>query len=80
MRRSKAVNGAKLVVGVVGYGHLRGVTYHLLQDAEQLRFRDLAGLVQTDARQGQGWGQLVLSWFGIVTGLWWVAATFWHPI
>ena len=29
LKRSKAVNGAKRVVGVVGKGHLRGVLYHL---------------------------------------------------
>ena len=29
LKRSKAVNGTKRVVGVVGKGHLRGVLYHL---------------------------------------------------
>ncbi|KAK9796679.1 hypothetical protein WJX73_007300 [Symbiochloris irregularis] len=41
LRRSKAVNHASVVVGVMGFGHLRGVTYHLLQDGQQLRFKDL---------------------------------------
>ena len=45
LRRSKAVNGSRCVVGVVGRGHLRGIAFHLLQGgSESLRFRDLAGL------------------------------------
>ncbi|GFR52058.1 hypothetical protein Agub_g14580 [Astrephomene gubernaculifera] len=43
MKRSKAVNGANRVVGVVGRGHLRGVVYALLRDegGAGLRFSDL---------------------------------------
>lgn len=33
LKRSKAVNGARRVVGVVGKGHLRGVCYALTHDA-----------------------------------------------
>lgn len=29
LKRSKAVNGTRNVVGVIGKGHLRGVLYHL---------------------------------------------------
>ncbi|PSC70033.1 traB domain-containing isoform X1 [Micractinium conductrix] len=45
LKRSKAVNGARAVVGVVGKGHLRGVCYALTHDAAgaQLRFSDLVG-------------------------------------
>lgn len=32
LKRSKAVNGASRVVGVVGRGHMRGVVYALLRD------------------------------------------------
>lgn len=44
LKRSKAVNGSRAVVGVVGKGHLRGVLYHLITpDSSGLRFRDLVG-------------------------------------
>lgn len=43
LKRSKAVNGTKRVVGVLGKGHMRGVCYALTHDAGTLRFRDLAG-------------------------------------
>ena len=44
LKRSKAVNGCKTVIGVVGKGHMRGVCYALTNDASGgLRFRDLAG-------------------------------------
>jgi hypothetical protein len=50
LRRSKAVNGARAVVGVVGRGHLRGVCHALAErGGPPLRFRDLAG-----ARGGGG--------------------------
>lgn len=43
LKRSKAVNGAGVVVGVVGRGHLRGVVHALLRDrgGAGLRFSDL---------------------------------------
>ena len=43
MKRSKAVDGAKDVVGVVGKGHLKGVYYALHQDTGKLTFKDLVG-------------------------------------
>lgn len=36
LKRSKAVNGARRVVGVVGKGHLRGICYALTHDAGEL--------------------------------------------
>ncbi|KAL6005572.1 hypothetical protein ACLOJK_006139 [Asimina triloba] len=43
LKRSKAVNQNKCVVGVIGKGHMNGVVYALLSDQGDLRFRDLAG-------------------------------------
>ncbi|KAG0464267.1 hypothetical protein HPP92_020336 [Vanilla planifolia] len=43
LKRSKAVNGSKRVVGVLGNGHLNGLVYSLISDVGDLRFRDLAG-------------------------------------
>lgn len=45
LKRSKAVNGACAVVGVIGKGHLRGVCYALTHDeaGANLRFQDLVG-------------------------------------
>lgn len=43
MKRSKAVNGSKNVVGVVGRGHLKGTYYALQNDKGDLRFKDLIG-------------------------------------
>ncbi|XP_047323571.1 traB domain-containing protein isoform X3 [Impatiens glandulifera] len=43
LKRSKAVNNSKRVVGVIGKGHLNGVIYSLISDTGNLRFRDLAG-------------------------------------
>lgn len=43
LKRSKAVNGACAVVGVVGKGHLRGIVYVLKHDHGNLRFADLVG-------------------------------------
>ncbi|XP_072966067.1 uncharacterized protein [Typha angustifolia] len=43
LKRSKAVNGSKTVVGVIGKGHMNGVVYALISDLGDLRFRDLAG-------------------------------------
>ncbi len=43
MKRAKAVNGAKNVVGVVGRGHLKGVYYALQQDRGNITFKDLVG-------------------------------------
>lgn len=42
LKRSRAVHGKELVVGVVGRGHLRGVCYALTcANDTQLRFKDL---------------------------------------
>ncbi|GLT36008.1 hypothetical protein SLA2020_104140 [Shorea laevis] len=43
LKRSKAVNNCKKVVGVIGKGHMNGVIYALISDQGNLRFRDLAG-------------------------------------
>lgn len=43
LKRSKAVNNCKSVVGVIGKGHVNGVVYGLVSDTGSLRFRDLAG-------------------------------------
>eukprot|EP00803_Ostreobium_quekettii_P008793 evm.model.scf_1020.2 EVM.evm.TU.scf_1020.2 scf_1020:47717-50858(+) len=43
LKRSKAVNGAKRVVGVMGRAHMRGVMYALQSDPGTLRFSDLVG-------------------------------------
>lgn len=43
LKRSKAVNGARVVVGCVGKGHLRGIVYALKHDQGNLRFKDLVG-------------------------------------
>ena len=87
LRRSKAVNGARCVVGVVGYGHLRGVVYHLQADAARLRFRDLVGL--TGGGDGRGvwggdaggsWGGALLTGLGILSGIWWAASYLPHAL
>ncbi|KAF7813241.1 traB domain-containing protein isoform X1 [Senna tora] len=43
LKRSKAVNKCKEVVGVIGKGHMNGVIYALISDQGNLRFRDLVG-------------------------------------
>ncbi|KAL3647383.1 hypothetical protein CASFOL_008351 [Castilleja foliolosa] len=43
LKRSKAVNKSKKVVGVIGKGHVNGVIYSLVSDTGNLRFSDLAG-------------------------------------
>eukprot|EP00268_Persea_americana_P049165 TRINITY_DN5244_c0_g1_i5.p1 TRINITY_DN5244_c0_g1~~TRINITY_DN5244_c0_g1_i5.p1 ORF type:complete len:249 (-),score=45.08 TRINITY_DN5244_c0_g1_i5:700-1446(-) len=43
LKRSKAVNRSKRVVGVIGKGHMNGVIYALVSDLGDLRFRDLVG-------------------------------------
>jgi hypothetical protein len=45
LQRSKAVNGAACVVGVMGAGHLRGVVYALATDngGDTLRFEGESG-------------------------------------
>ncbi|KAM7273720.1 hypothetical protein ACFE04_028384 [Oxalis oulophora] len=48
LKRSKAVNNCKRVVGVIGKGHMNGVIYALISDSGELRFRDLAGYKQSN--------------------------------
>ncbi|XP_023542003.1 traB domain-containing protein isoform X1 [Cucurbita pepo subsp. pepo] len=43
LKRSKAVNKSKRVVGVIGRGHMNGVIYAIISDQGDLRFRDVAG-------------------------------------
>jgi pheromone shutdown protein TraB len=45
LKRSKAADGTRRVVGIVGKGHVRGVLYHLTHPSASagLRFRDLVG-------------------------------------
>ncbi|KAL3342027.1 hypothetical protein AABB24_026177 [Solanum stoloniferum] len=43
LKRSKAVNNCKQVVGIIGKGHMNGVIYSLVSDQGNLRFRDVAG-------------------------------------
>lgn len=83
-KRSKAVNGTRRVVGVVGRGHLRGVVYALTSDQGQLRFKDLVGRGGGDEEGGSAGQQ---QWRGVArrlgaevllaaVGYWlWVVAT-----
>ncbi|KAG2312393.1 hypothetical protein Bca52824_023950 [Brassica carinata] len=65
LKRSKAVNGCKTVVGVIGKGHMNGVIYALVSDSGDLRFRDLVG--RGDSSDGgttttsNGWIQMALK-------------------
>ncbi|KAL0824796.1 hypothetical protein Bca101_048473 [Brassica carinata] len=64
LKRSKAVNGCKTVVGVIGKGHMNGVIYALVSDSGDLRFRDLVG--RGDSSDGgtttsTGWIQMALK-------------------
>ncbi|GAB2294061.1 hypothetical protein Dimus_028277 [Dionaea muscipula] len=43
LKRSKAVNRSRRVVGVIGKGHMYGVIYALVSDLGDLRFGDLVG-------------------------------------
>ncbi|KAK7391120.1 hypothetical protein VNO78_19500 [Psophocarpus tetragonolobus] len=54
LKRSKAVNNSKKVVGVIGKGHMNGVIYSLLSDTGNLRFRDLVGKRSYDGGSN-GW-------------------------
>ncbi|CAL5209561.1 unnamed protein product [Lathyrus oleraceus] len=54
LKRSKAVNNCKRVVGVIGKGHMNGVIYSLLADTGDLRFRDLVGNNSSGGGSG-GW-------------------------
>ncbi|KAL9253648.1 hypothetical protein AKJ16_DCAP09704 [Drosera capensis] len=54
LKRSKAVNQNKRVVGVIGKGHMNGVLYALISDLGDLRFRDLVGERSSNGSSG-GW-------------------------
>lgn len=50
LKRSKAVNGAKRVVGVVGKAHLKGIMWAMENDPHgRIRFSDLVGGRNTKA-------------------------------
>lgn len=75
LKRSKAVNGKALVVGVVGKGHLNGVVYTLMRDQGSLRFKDLVGRRRKDVR-GVGLDllrRLVVD-YAIIVGSAWLAS------
>ncbi|KAK1295997.1 hypothetical protein QJS10_CPB15g00667 [Acorus calamus] len=59
LKRSKAVNNSKKVVGIIGKGHLNGVIYALVSDLGDLRFRDLAGQRSANGGSGNWTGNLV---------------------
>ncbi|XP_024011462.1 traB domain-containing protein isoform X1 [Eutrema salsugineum] len=63
LKRSKAVNGCKTVVGVIGKGHMNGVIYALVSDSGDLRFRDLVGRRNSSdgGTTSNGWVQMVLK-------------------
>ncbi|KAL8148229.1 hypothetical protein AgCh_005548 [Apium graveolens] len=54
LKRSKAVNSSKKVVGVIGKGHMNGVIYALVSDSGELRFRDLVGQ-RSSSKETGGW-------------------------
>ncbi|KAM1407225.1 hypothetical protein ACFXTH_001819 [Malus domestica] len=59
LKRSKAVNKSKGVVGVIGKGHMNGVIYALLADLGDLRFRDLVGQRPTGTTDASSNGWIV---------------------
>lgn len=70
LKRSKAVNHNKRVVGVIGKGHMNGVIYALISDLGDLRFRDLVG-----GRSSNGWISKLISGLvrdTVIGGLLWV--------
>lgn len=69
LKRSKAVNGTKNVVGVIGRGHMRGVCYAMTHDSGGLRFRDLAGS-RKKFSASQAFARFAIE-SGIFAALWW---------
>ncbi|XP_070053266.1 uncharacterized protein [Nicotiana tomentosiformis] len=59
LKRSKAVNKSKQVVGIIGKGHMNGVIYSLVSDQGNLRFRDLAG--NKPSKQLSGWATTIFG-------------------
>jgi pheromone shutdown protein TraB len=72
LKRSKAVNGTRRVVGVVGKGHLRGVSWALTSDAagQGLRFRDLVGGREARKAEGAKAAARFLVETAVFAGLW----------
>ncbi|MQL79673.1 hypothetical protein Taro_012117 [Colocasia esculenta] len=62
LKRSKAVNNSKNVVGVIGKGHMNGVVYALVSDQGNLRFRDLVGR-NSSTGGSNGWARKFLVGF-----------------
>ncbi|XP_077234780.1 uncharacterized protein LOC143876965 isoform X4 [Tasmannia lanceolata] len=60
LKRSKAVNSSKRVVGVIGKGHMNGVIYALVSDLGDLRFRDLVGK-RPFGDSSNGWIEAILK-------------------
>ncbi|KAM0934668.1 putative TraB/PrgY/GumN family protein [Dioscorea sansibarensis] len=54
LKRSKAVNNCKTVVGIIGKAHMNGVIYALISDQGNLRFRDLVGRT-SNKNTSNGW-------------------------
>ncbi|KAI8030636.1 TraB domain-containing protein [Camellia lanceoleosa] len=61
LKRSKAVNNGKRVVGVIGKGHLNGVIYALISDQGNLRFRDLVGKGPSGDSSSYSWVDTLLK-------------------
>jgi len=76
LKRSKAVNGSSVVVGVVGRGHMRGVCYAITHDSSHLRFRDLAGSRKKEGSGPVEMARNVAIETGIMTALWWCWSRF----
>ncbi|XP_024365398.1 uncharacterized protein [Physcomitrium patens] len=83
LKRSKAVNGCKRVVGVVGKGHLRGIVHALIHDQENLRFKDLVGSrgIGTENSKGEKLRKFATNLaietvIGLLT--WWAWESFQH--
>ncbi|KAL5573673.1 hypothetical protein UlMin_023270 [Ulmus minor] len=62
LKRSKAINRSKGVVGVIEKGHMNGVIYAPISDQGNLCFRDLVGGKRPSANASNGWiGRLLNS-------------------
>jgi pheromone shutdown protein TraB len=82
LKRSKAVNNTKRVVGVVGKGHMRGICYALTHDdaGKGLRFRDLAGKRNGGSGSGKerGWVVKLAAETALFTGLIYIWEHYYH--
>lgn len=63
LKRSKAVNGSKKVVGIIGRGHMCGVVHALKHDHNHLRFRDLVGGRRPNNDNMKDWMRSLVSGF-----------------